>query len=104
MRAVALFILAWSLSALAVGREKQATRPVPVAPRTEELAATPISLDGFQLPLAKALAALEAGADAVGCFTAFITRGPAFPRRVNLSLLETLEQRRLARLSDLRRA
>jgi dihydroorotate dehydrogenase len=45
---------------------------------------------------------LEAGADAVGCFTAFITRGPAFPRRVNLTLLETLERRGLERLADLR--
>jgi dihydroorotate dehydrogenase len=51
---------------------------------------------------AHALAALEAGADAVGCFTAFITRGPAFPRRVNLALLEALEQRGLHRLADLR--
>jgi dihydroorotate dehydrogenase len=48
------------------------------------------------------LAALEAGADAVGCFTAFITRGPAFPRRVNLALLEVIEKRGLRRLGDLR--
>ncbi|HSD28893.1 MAG TPA: hypothetical protein VLL75_16450 [Vicinamibacteria bacterium] len=53
---------------------------------------------------ANALAALEAGADAVGCFTAFITRGPAFPRRVNLALLEILERRGLRRLADLRPA
>jgi dihydroorotate dehydrogenase len=51
---------------------------------------------------ASALAALEAGADAIGCFTAFITRGPAFPRRVNLALLRILEQRGLRRLADLR--
>jgi len=51
---------------------------------------------------ANTLAALEAGADAVGCFTAFITRGPTFPRRVNLALLGTLEQRGLRRLADLR--
>src|SRR5262245_46244408 len=51
---------------------------------------------------AKALAALEAGADAVGCFTAFITRGPAFPRRVNLALLKVVEERGLRRLGDLR--
>jgi dihydroorotate dehydrogenase subfamily 1 len=51
---------------------------------------------------AKALAALEAGADAVGCFTAFITRGPTFPRRVNLALLVVLQQRGLRRLADLR--
>ena len=37
-----------------------------------------IATGGIDSP-AKALAALEAGADAVGCFTAFITRGPAFP-------------------------
>jgi dihydroorotate dehydrogenase len=51
---------------------------------------------------AHALAALEAGADAVGCFTAFITRGPGFPRQVNLALLGVLEQRGLRRLADLR--
>jgi dihydroorotate dehydrogenase len=50
----------------------------------------------------KALAALEAGADAVGCFTAFITRGPAFPRRVNQALLKVVEERGLRRLGDLR--
>jgi dihydroorotate dehydrogenase len=50
----------------------------------------------------KTLAALEAGADAVGCFTAFITRGPTFPRRVNLHLLEILERRGLQRLAGLR--
>jgi dihydroorotate dehydrogenase len=60
-----------------------------------------IATGGVDTP-AKALAALEAGADAVGCFTAFITQGPAFPRRVNLALLRTLEQRGLRRLADLR--
>jgi dihydroorotate dehydrogenase len=50
----------------------------------------------------KALAALEAGADAVGCFTAFITRGPSFPRRVSLALLEALDRRGLRRLTELR--
>jgi len=60
-----------------------------------------IATGGVDSP-AKALAALEAGADAVGCFTAFITQGPAFPRRVNLGLLEVLEQRGLRRLSELR--
>jgi dihydroorotate dehydrogenase len=50
---------------------------------------------------AKAVAALEAGADAVGCFTAFITRGPTFPRRVGLTLVKALEQRGLRRLADL---
>ena len=60
-----------------------------------------IATGGIDAP-AKALAALEAGADAVGCFTAFITRGPAFPRRVNLALLEVIEKRGLRRLGDLR--
>jgi dihydroorotate dehydrogenase len=60
-----------------------------------------IATGGVDTP-AKALAALEAGADAVGCFTAFITRGPTFPRRVGLALLETLERRGLRRLADLR--
>ena len=60
-----------------------------------------IATGGIDSP-AKALAALEAGADAVGCFTAFITRGPAFPRRVNLALLKVVEERGLGRLGDLR--
>lgn len=50
----------------------------------------------------KVVAALEAGADAVGCFTAFITRGPAFPRRVADALVRTLEQRGLRRVGELR--
>jgi dihydroorotate dehydrogenase len=62
-----------------------------------------IATGGVDTPTS-ALAALEAGADAVGCFTAFITRGPAFPRRVSLALLETLERRGLRRLADLRPA
>jgi dihydroorotate dehydrogenase subfamily 1 len=62
-----------------------------------------IATGGVDTP-AKALAALEAGADAVGCFTAFITQGPTFPRRVNLGLLRVLEQRGLQRLADLRAA
>jgi dihydroorotate dehydrogenase len=60
-----------------------------------------IATGGVDSP-AKALTALEAGADAVGCFTAFITRGPAFPRRVNQALLKVVEQRGLRRLCDLR--
>ena len=60
-----------------------------------------IATGGIDTP-AKALAALEAGADAVGCFTAFITRGPSFPRRVGLALLEALDRRGLRRLVDLR--
>jgi len=62
-----------------------------------------IATGGIDTP-AKALAALEAGADAIGCFTAFITQGPAFPRRVNLGLLRNLEERGLQRLADLRGA
>ena len=60
-----------------------------------------IATGGIDSP-AKALATLEAGADAVGCFTAFITRGPAFPRRVHLALLKVVEERGLRRLGDLR--
>jgi dihydroorotate dehydrogenase len=60
-----------------------------------------IATGGIDTP-AKALAALEAGADAVGCFTAFITRGPSFPRRVALALLEALDRRGFRRLADLR--
>ena len=60
-----------------------------------------IATGGVDTP-AKALALLEAGADAVGCFTAFITRGPAFPARVNRALLEALERRGLRRLAELR--
>jgi dihydroorotate dehydrogenase len=60
-----------------------------------------IATGGIDTPV-KALAALEAGADAVGCFTAFITQGPTFPRRVNLALLRVLEQRGLSRLAELR--
>ena len=60
-----------------------------------------VATGGIDTP-AKALAALEAGADAVGCFTAFITRGPAFPSRVNRYLLAVLERRGRRRLADLR--
>ena len=62
-----------------------------------------IATGGVDTP-AKAVAALEAGADAVGCFTAFITRGPTFPRRVALALVEALERRAVRRLADLRGA
>jgi dihydroorotate dehydrogenase len=60
-----------------------------------------IATGGIDTP-AKAVAALEAGADAVGCFTAFVTRGPTFPRRVAEALLATLGRRGLARVADLR--
>ncbi len=60
-----------------------------------------IATGGVRTP-ENALAAIEAGADAVGCFTAFITEGPTFPRRVNRALLAVLERRGLRRLADLR--
>jgi dihydroorotate dehydrogenase len=60
-----------------------------------------IATGGVDSP-ARALACLEAGADAVGCFTAFITRGPAFPRRVSLALLKVIEERGLRGVGDLR--
>jgi dihydroorotate dehydrogenase subfamily 1 len=60
-----------------------------------------VATGGVDTP-AKALAALEAGADAVGCFTALITRGPAFPARVGRALLDTLERRGLRRPTALR--
>jgi dihydroorotate dehydrogenase len=60
-----------------------------------------IATGGVDTP-AKALGVLEAGADAVGCFTAFITRGPSFPARVNQALLAALDRRGLRRLTDLR--
>jgi dihydroorotate dehydrogenase len=62
-----------------------------------------IATGGVDTP-ARAVAALEAGADAVGCFTAFITRGPSFPGRVGRALLDTLEKRGLRRLTDLQAA
>jgi dihydroorotate dehydrogenase subfamily 1 len=62
-----------------------------------------IATGGVDTP-AKVLALLEAGADAVGCFTAFVTRGPAFPRHVADALLRTLEGRGLRRLAELRAA
>ena len=62
-----------------------------------------IATGGVDSP-AKALALLEAGADAVGCFTGFITQGPTLPRRICEGLLRALEQRGRARLVDLRAA
>jgi dihydroorotate dehydrogenase len=60
-----------------------------------------IATGGIDTP-AKALAAIEAGADAVSYFTAFITRGPTFPRRIAEALVAALEARGLHRLADLR--
>jgi dihydroorotate dehydrogenase len=59
-----------------------------------------IATGGIDTP-DKALAAIEAGANAVGCFTAFITQGLTFPRLVNRFLLGILERRGLRRLADL---
>jgi dihydroorotate dehydrogenase len=60
-----------------------------------------IATGGIDTP-AKAIAAIEAGADAVSYFTAFITRGPTFPRRIAEALVAALEARGLHRLADLR--
>ena len=62
-----------------------------------------IATGGIDTP-AKALAAIEAGADAVSYFTAFITRGPTLPRRIGETLLAALEARGLSRVTDLRAA
>jgi dihydroorotate dehydrogenase subfamily 1 len=60
-----------------------------------------IATGGIDTP-ARAVAAIEAGADAVSYFTAFITRGPTLPRRIGDALLARLEARGLRRLSELR--
>jgi dihydroorotate dehydrogenase len=60
-----------------------------------------IATGGIDSP-ASALAALEAGADAVSYFTAFVTRGPTLPRRICDALLAELDARKLQRLGDLR--
>lgn len=60
-----------------------------------------IATGGIDSP-GKALQALEAGADAVGYFTAFITRGPTLARRIADALLEALEARGLPTVSALR--
>ncbi|MGH7265503.1 MAG: dihydroorotate dehydrogenase [Candidatus Rokuibacteriota bacterium] len=59
-----------------------------------------IATGGIDTP-ARALAALEAGADAVSYFTAFVTRGPTLPRRIGEALVRTLEARRLGRVGEL---
>jgi dihydroorotate dehydrogenase len=60
-----------------------------------------IATGGVDSP-AKALALLSAGADAVSYFTAFITRGPTLPRRIEEALLTTIEARGLRSVRDLR--
>ena len=60
-----------------------------------------VATGGIDSP-ARALAALEAGADAVGLFTGFITRGPTLPRRIAEEIGRALDQRRLAEPRALR--
>ncbi len=60
-----------------------------------------IATGGIDTP-GKAVAAIEAGADAVSYFTAFITRGPTLPRRMGDALLAILESRGLRRVAALR--
>ncbi len=60
-----------------------------------------IATGGIDTP-AKALAAIEAGADAVSYFTAFVTRGPTLPRRIGETLLATMERRGLKSVAELR--
>jgi dihydroorotate dehydrogenase len=60
-----------------------------------------IATGGIDRP-AGAVAAIEAGADAVSYFTAFITRGPTLPRRIGDALLARLDARGLRRLPELR--
>jgi dihydroorotate dehydrogenase len=62
-----------------------------------------IATGGIDTP-ARAVAAIEAGADAVSYFTAFITRGPMLPRRIGEALLARLEARGLRRVAELRDA
>lgn len=61
-----------------------------------------IATGGIDTP-AKAVAALEAGADAVSYFTAFVTRGPTLPRRIGEAILKELDCRALRRVAELSR-
>ena len=61
-----------------------------------------IATGGIDTP-AKAVAALEAGADAVSYFRAFVTRGPTLPRRIGEAILEELDCRGLRRVAELSR-
>lgn len=60
-----------------------------------------IATGGIDTP-AKAVAVMEAGADAIGYFTAFITRGPTLPRRIGEALLAALDRRGLRCVAELR--
>ena len=62
-----------------------------------------IATGGIDTP-AKAVVAIEAGADAVSYFTAFVTRGPTFPRRIGEALLAELDRQGLGRVGELRAA
>jgi dihydroorotate dehydrogenase len=60
-----------------------------------------VATGGIDTP-EKAVRAIEAGADAISYFTAFITRGPTFPRRIAEALGAALDRRGLRALQDLR--
>ncbi len=60
-----------------------------------------IATGGIDAP-EKALSVLEAGADACGYFTGFITRGPLLARRILDRLSGELDRRGFARLGELR--
>lgn len=60
-----------------------------------------IATGGIDAP-EKALAVLEAGADACGYFTGFISRGPLLARRILDRLSGELDRRGLAHLAELR--
>ena len=56
-----------------------------------------IATGGIDTP-DKAVRALQAGADAIGLFTGFITRGPTLPRRIGEALLAVVDRRSVAAL------
>ncbi len=60
-----------------------------------------VATGGIDSP-AKAVAAIAAGADAIGYFTGFITQGPTLAPRICDALLAELTRRGLGRLGDLR--
>jgi len=60
-----------------------------------------VATGGIDTP-AKAVAAIQAGADAVSYFTAFVTQGPTLPRRICQALLGEMDARGLRRLGELR--
>ncbi len=60
-----------------------------------------IATGGIDSP-EKAIRVLEAGADAVSYFTAFVTRGPTLPRRIGDAILSALDRRGLGTVAELR--